>query len=192
MADDDWQPGTYDDVIASVPGYAELQRAVLDAVDRSATSVLELGVGTGETTRRLLAALPDARITGIDASAAMVDHAVSTLPTERVTVIRQRIEDELPPGHYDAVVSVLAVHHLTDDDKAELFRRVHGALRAGGRFVLGDVVVPRDPQRARVELEPEVDLPAPVDSLLRWARDAGFAASVTYEVDDLVVVVGRG
>jgi hypothetical protein len=38
--------------------------------------------------------------------------------------------------------SVLAAHHLGGPGKADLFRRVAAGLAPGGRFVLGDVVVP--------------------------------------------------
>ena len=51
----------------------------------------------------------------------------------------------MPEGPFDLVASALAVHHLHDVDKAELFGRVRGVLAPGGLFVLGDVVVPIDP-----------------------------------------------
>ena len=48
-------------------------------------------------------------------------------------------------GQFDLVFSALAVHHLDTAGMEDLFRRVAGVLSPGGRFVLGDVVVPRDP-----------------------------------------------
>lgn len=54
----------------------------------------------------------------------------------------QRLEDPLPEGPFDLVVSVLAVHHLEADEKRDLFRRVRRALAPGGRFVLADLIVP--------------------------------------------------
>ncbi len=59
----------------------------------------------------------------------------------RVTTTVQRLEEPLPAGPFDVVVSALAVHHLDATAKRDLFARVHAALRAGGRFVLGDVVL---------------------------------------------------
>ena len=48
-------------------------------------------------------------------------------------------------GNIDLVVSALAVHHLDGAGKADLFARIAARRRSGGRFVLGDVVVPDDP-----------------------------------------------
>ena len=56
-------------------------------------------------------------------------------------------QDPLPEGPFDVVVSALAVHHLDGAEKADLFQRVTASLAPGGRFVLGDVVVPEDPVR---------------------------------------------
>ena len=74
-----------------------------------------------------------------------------------------RMEDPLPDGPWDLVISVLAVHHLDDDGKRDLFRRVREQSRA---LVLGDVVAV-EPQT--VELEPGVDLPASAADQAAWA-----------------------
>lgn len=189
MQDDAWDPERYDEVVDSVPGYDELQQAVIDASRGAAPieRVLELGVGTGETTRRLLAAHPAALLIGIDGSPAMLRAARASLPAERVTLSLRRLEGQLPESRFDLVVSVLAVHHLIDVDKVALFGRVRTVLPDGGTFVLGDVVVPRDSTRAFVELEEGVDLPAPIDAQVTWLRDAGFDAAVAWERDDLAV-----
>ncbi|MEY2571058.1 MAG: hypothetical protein QOE63_1408, partial [Acidimicrobiaceae bacterium] len=107
-----------------------------------------------------------------------------------VALTEAQLEDALPGGSFDLVVSVLAVHHLTDVGKADLFARVRARLAPGGRFVLGDVVVPRDPSRALVELEEGVDRPALADAQLAWLRNAGLDAHIAWERDDLAVLVG--
>lgn len=38
----------------------------------------------------------------------------------------------------DAVVSALSIHHLEDDAKRRLFKRIHDALRPGGVFINAD------------------------------------------------------
>ena len=95
--------------------------------------VLELGIGTGETTKRILAAHPEAQITGLDSSPEMVFRARELVEDVQLA----RMEDPLPDGPWDLVISVLSVHHLTDDQKHLLFRRVREQSRA---LVLGDVV----------------------------------------------------
>ena len=50
-----WKPETYLEHIRSeVPRYDELQEQAIAAIPSSPERVLELGMGTGETTRRLI------------------------------------------------------------------------------------------------------------------------------------------
>ena len=48
------------------------RRQTVDAIPFPPGRVLELGVGTGETTRRLLERYPDAEVTGLDSQPEMV------------------------------------------------------------------------------------------------------------------------
>src|SRR5436853_6579130 len=55
-----WNPDTYlEQIRAEVPRYDELQKAAVEAVPFAPDRVLELGMGTGETTRVLLESHPD-------------------------------------------------------------------------------------------------------------------------------------
>jgi tRNA (cmo5U34)-methyltransferase len=184
-----WLPEDYGGVVATIPGYERLQdEAVAATTGLSPRVVLELGVGTGVTSGRLLAAHPRARLVGLDASAPMLEAARAALPADRVELVLGRLQDPLPDGPFDLVVSALAVHHLDPAGKRDLFRRVADRLAPEGRFVLADVVVPRDPADARVEIEAGYDLPSSVDEQLGWLRDVGLGARVTWEEADLAVI----
>jgi tRNA (cmo5U34)-methyltransferase len=184
VADYEWNPETYlAQMLDEIPGYEELQTAVAAATERLAVqTVLELGTGTGETALRVLAQHPDARWTGIDASEAMLARARERLPHADLRLAR--LEDPLPSGPFDLVVSVLAVHHLTGDGKRDLFTRI---AHVSDNFVLGDVVVPEDPQQATIEIDWEYDLPSSVAEQLEWLHAAGFDADATYVRPDLAV-----
>jgi tRNA (cmo5U34)-methyltransferase len=187
---DGWDPATYGDVVATIPGYERLQEELVAAtLDREPSTILELGTGTGETAQRLLDAHPRARLVGLDSSPAMLDAARSRLADRGVDLRLGLLEAELPEGPFELVVSALAVHHLNGRGKARLFRRVAERLAPAGRFALGDVVVPRDPRDAAVELEAGCDLPSRVDDQLRWLREAGLTASARWEQADLAVLV---
>lgn len=176
-------------MLSEMPGYHRLQDATAAATGRGAARILELGIGTGETARRVLARHPGASLVGIDASADMLAVARAALPPADLRVAR--LQDRLPPGPFDLVVSALAVHHLDAAGKADLFTRVAAVLEPRGRFVLGDVVVPEDPGNATTPLSPEYDLPSRVDDQLEWLRGAGFAPSVAWAAGDLAVLVGE-
>lgn len=185
-----WDPDTYPDTIrAEIGDYDELQVQVTAATRaRRATSILELGIGAGETAARVLAVHEGAHLTGVDSSPEMLAGAARALPGDRVTFVEADLADPLPPGPFDLVVSALAVHHLEGERKAELFERVAASLEPGGLFVLGDVVVPDDPADATIENEPGYDFPSPVGDQLGWLRRAGFDAEVFWSRRDLAVM----
>ena len=188
-----WDPETYLAWMRreGVPGYDRLQEEAVAATRGVAVrSILELGTGSGETTRRLLKAHPDARLVGIDANEAMLAAARERLDAARVRLELLRLQDPLPAGPFDLAVAALAVHHLTGPGKSDLFARLRDTLGPGGRFVLADVVVPERTDEAVTPLS-EVDFPSTVAEQLAWLRDAGFEAVVTWQERDLAVLAGR-
>ena len=184
MAGWDWDPDTYlAEMAAEIPGYVELQDAVATATEGiDALTVLELGTGTGETALRVLALHPGAAWTGIDSSEAMLARARERLPPADLRL--GRLEDALPPGPFDLVVSALAVHHLDADGKRDLFTRV---AQLTDVFVLGDVVVPERPGDAVIEIDGVYDVPSTAAEQVAWLRDAGFDVAVTPIRADLAV-----
>ena len=158
-----WDPGTYlEKIRGEVPRFDELQAAAIAAVPFAPARVLDLGIGTGETSRRLLEAHPDARITGLDSSPEMVFRAREL----GIEVRLARMEDPLPDGPWDLVVAVLSVNHLDADARKELLRRVREQSRA---LVIGDVVGPDE-----------------LEDLLAWS-----GGETAWRADDLAVVVAE-
>ncbi|MCB0865187.1 MAG: class I SAM-dependent methyltransferase [Solirubrobacterales bacterium] len=127
-----WDPETYlQQVRAEIPRFDELQDAAIEAIPFPPRRVLDLGVGTGETARRLLAAYPEAEITGLDSSAEMLFRARELGIETRLA----RMEDPLPDGPWDLVIAVLSVGELDDEGKRDLLRRVREQSRS---LVLAD------------------------------------------------------
>jgi tRNA threonylcarbamoyl adenosine modification protein (Sua5/YciO/YrdC/YwlC family) len=182
----------YTDAIrADLPGYDSLQDELAGASGAGARRILELGTGTGETARRLLARHPDATLVGIDENERMLAVARDALAGSRVSLLAARIEEPLPEGPFDLVASALCVHHLDGAAKADLFCRVRDALAPGGLFVLADVVVPDDPADQTSPLTPGYDRPSPLPDQLRWLIEAGLEPRVVWEHGDLAVVAAR-
>lgn len=169
-----WEPETYLETIrAEVPRYDELQEETVKAVPFPPQRVLELGMGTGETTKRLLAAYPDAWVVGLDSSPEMVFRLRETYDDVQLA----RMEDPLPDGPWDLVISVLSIHHLTDEQKRLLLRRVREQARA---LVIGDVV---KAARQVTPIDPGFDFPDSAAELAGWC-----GGEVVWEADDLAVV----
>lgn len=182
-----FDPDSYlEEIRADIPCYDELQD-VLAGTTRGlvARRILELGAGTGETARRVLALHPGAALVGIDASEEMLAVAREKLEADlRV----QRLEDPLPDGPFDLAVSALAVHHLDSREKRDLFHRVRRELAPHARFVLADVVVPQRPEDAVTPTTAGFDKPDRLDQLLAWLQEAGFDPEVEWVRKDLAVV----
>ncbi len=174
MAQFHWKPATYlDQIREEIPRYDELQEEAIAAVPFAPARVLELGMGTGETTRRLIESYPEAWVIGLDSSPEMVFRAREMYDDVQLA----RIEDPLPDGPWDLVIGVLSVHHLASEQKKALFRRVREQSRA---LVIGDVV------RADVQvapIDPTYDFPETAQDLASWC-----GGTVTWEADDLAVI----
>ncbi len=189
MSDDHFDPVTYREWVRDeVPHYDHLQESIAAATGVvEASAILDLGTGTGETLGRVLALHPSARAIGVDESAGMLAVAQGRLEEYAVTLQVADLRDPLPAGPFDLVVSALAVHHLDGPEKATLFARVAGALRPGGRFVLGDVILPPDAASSVIPLTDDWDKPSTVADQVRWLEEAGLVVTVPWQQDDLAL-----
>ena len=182
-----WDPDGYLEMVrAEVPDYDRIQDELAHATDGiDARRVLELGTGSGVTSRRVLARHPHAHLTGVDSS----EHMLGAADLPGADLRLQDLADPLPEGPFDLVFSALAVHHLDAAAKADLFARIAAVLAPGGRFVMADVVVPEDPADVVTPLDAGFDLPEAVPDLLAWLQDAGLRGRVAWQARDLAVLV---
>ncbi len=181
-----------------IPPYDRFYDTAVEAVALSTTSpqrVLDLGAGTGLLSAKVAAAYPTAELHMLDAAPAMLEQGRNRLG-DRGTVHIGDFAQPLPEGPFDAVVSSLAIHHLDDPGKRDLFARVHDALRPGGVFVDAEQVLGATPtldahyaawhKRASFALgttdeewdasmqRRSFDQCATVADQLTWLTDAGF------------------
>lgn len=125
-----------------IPGYDTMLDLVAEAlrttIRRRVPLIVDLGIGTGALSERCLAALPGARIAGVDADEGMLRAARERLGSPLKTTIQENFESvEIP--RCDAVVASLALHHIpTPARRLRLFRRIARALRPGGVLVSAD------------------------------------------------------
>lgn len=177
--------------------------------------VLDLGAGTGLFAAMLLERYPDASIRLLDASEGMLDQASKRFAGQ--PAISFRLGDMATSdisGHWDLVISAVAIHHLDDDAKKALLRRVRTALRPGGLFVNAEQVLgptpAADSRYAKIWLEqvraagvPEAEIAkaqermrhdrcACVEDQLAWMRQAGFTdVDCSFKVWRFAVLSGR-
>jgi ubiquinone/menaquinone biosynthesis C-methylase UbiE len=126
---------------------AYYQRVVERRLPTRCERILDVGCGAGAFATRL-AGRAD-RVDAVDKSAAMIEAARRRVPANVACVHADVMKLPLPAEHYDAIVSITALHHLPLGDA---LRHLAPALRPGG--VLAAVALPRAdlPREAPVEL----------------------------------------
>jgi len=103
-------------------------------------SILDLGAGTGILSATIVERVPTAKIHLLDASYEMLLQAANRLTKWQPRITVQSLSEELPEGPFDAIVSALAIHHLNDAEKRDLYNRILAALAPGGVFINAEQV----------------------------------------------------
>lgn len=184
MSDEWGDPGRVAEYLSrEIPHRAIAEEMLVEALPSRIERILDLGTGDG----RLLAAIrdryPDALAVGIDTSEPMLARAADRFEAD--PLVEFRAHDLAVPfadmGPLDAVVSGLAIHHLEDERKRELFEEIHTLLTPGGVFANLDLVTSassRQHERFRREIGRTQDDPtdrlADLPDQMGWLRNAGF------------------
>jgi ubiquinone/menaquinone biosynthesis C-methylase UbiE len=138
----------YDRLVGANPGYhADLRRSARAfGFGGEPVRLLDVGCGTGASTAALLAAAPNARIVGADASAGMLEQARAKPWPPGVEFVHARAEDLAEAGitgPFDGIFAAYLVRNLPDPDPA--LASFRDLLRPGGRLVVHDYSVRDNP-----------------------------------------------
>ncbi|QBR71601.1 methyltransferase [Beijerinckiaceae bacterium] len=162
------------------------------------TRILDLGAGTGLVSAMIRQKWQSVSLQLLDGSQAMLDQARGRFAgDDLVSFVEADMTQAELGGPWDVVVSALAIHHLEDAVKRELFGRVYAALQSDGWFINADQV--RAPAQTRQNRDHRMwreqalklgaresdlvaaeermrhDRCATLEDQLAWLRDAGFA-----------------
>jgi trans-aconitate 2-methyltransferase len=126
----EWDADTYDAV--SDPQF-EWGTEVLERLElRGDEVVLDAGCGSGRVSAELLRRIPDGKLIAVDGSEAMIAKAEERLG-EGVTYLVADLSKLEIGQPVDLIFSTATFHWIVDHDR--LFKRLHAALRPGGRLV---------------------------------------------------------
>lgn len=125
--------------------------------------VLELGCGTGFTTRQLLDSREDARILAVDNAPAMLAQARELL-TEPLAAGRLELREldalsalqSLANNSVDIVASAYALHNFLSGYRSRVLAEILRVLKPGGVFVNGDRYAIDDPAEHLRQLQEEI------------------------------------
>ena len=188
----------YDEhMLRDIEGAKEFYPFTASLLPREAgTQVLDLGCGTGLELEWYFRYAPEAKVTGIDLSAGMLDALRGKFSGDHLTLIQgSYFEVPLSEETYDAAVSVESLHHFTKEEKLGLYRRLYAALKEGGSFILTDYFADTDAQeqhfrqellRLKAEQQLGNDVFYHYDTPLTWAREMDALREAGFrEVTDL-------
>ena len=136
---------TYDQEMISKFGeyyFRVIKKIVEFTQPKSQDIVLDLGAGTGAVSFALAPRVK--RVIAVDISESMLAEARKKAEDANIGNIEFVVGDFLQPNvseKVDAIVSNIALHHLTDEDKAKAIKNMAGLLNDKGRIVLGDVII---------------------------------------------------
>ncbi|MFD3540224.1 class I SAM-dependent methyltransferase [Streptomyces sp. NPDC058662] len=140
----------YDLLVAASPGYhGHLRRSArrLGLPDEGrGARVLDLGCGTGASTAALLSAARRADITGVDASAGMLERAAAkTWPTgvRFVEASADRLGEAGVDGPFDAVFAAYLLRNVPDPDRT--LAAVRARMAPGGRIAVHEYALSGKP-----------------------------------------------
>ncbi|MEU9324365.1 class I SAM-dependent methyltransferase [Streptomyces canus] len=145
---------TYDRLTALNPGYrTDLLRSARRLQlprDGAGLHLLDLGCGTGASTRALLRAAPRARITAVDASSGMLRRALAKPWPAHVRFLHLTAEEAAAAGEepYDAVFAAYLFRNVTDPDG--VLGTVRSLLRPGGRLAVHEYSLSGSPAHRAV------------------------------------------
>jgi tRNA (cmo5U34)-methyltransferase len=169
-----------------LPHRTEGEKVLLEQIPKSAKRVLDLGTGNG----RLLALLklnnPSLEGVALDFSEPMLEQAKLRFAKDKhVTIIKHDFSFPLTKelGTFDAVVSSLAIHHLTHPRKKQLYTEIFNILNPKGVFCnLEHVSSPTENLHLKflsaIDFTLETEDPSnkllDVETQLGWLREIGF------------------
>ena len=116
--------------------------------------LLDVACGTGHLLRMLGAALPQARLFGVDLSPHYISRARALLPRELdVSLVCENAERlPFPDASFDAVTSVFLLHELPSDVRARILAEIARVVRPGGLAVVADSLQLADAPELEAEL----------------------------------------
>lgn len=121
-------------------GYKRLLNAIYNQVlAQPGRTVLDIGFGTGVLTAKLYQQGCD--VWGQDFSRRMIALAQAKMPKAHLYHgdFSAGLVPELRARRYDAIIATYSLHHLTDEQKAELLRGLLPLLKADGHIYIGDI-----------------------------------------------------
>jgi len=185
-----------------IPVFDDFYGFTIDSIELEdpIPNILEIGTGTGLLTEMFLEKYPNARMDLVDVSEEMLNIAKERFSgNTNLKFHTKNIMDFTPEEgkQYDGIISSLAIHHLSLEEKEELYNKIGEWIKPGGIFVNAEMIAAETKyldkiyQKKQIEMalnagldeegkakameRMHLDLKVPVSMQLKWLENAGFS-----------------
>jgi tRNA (cmo5U34)-methyltransferase len=148
----------YDLFQLASPHYSQLQNSVGELLmqeysssDLTEINVLEIGFGTGITTKIVLLADKRIVVSGMDNEPKMLSQAETALAS--IGRYKLKAQDALeylkpiPDNFFDAAISAFVIHNFHKDYRFEVLKEIHRILKPSGIFINADKIGASNPEQ---------------------------------------------
>nr|WP_321498376.1 class I SAM-dependent methyltransferase [uncultured Methanolobus sp.] len=122
-----------------IPNHSFFFKTLVDFIPIGEKKLFELGCGPGFITEKILIENPDLKITCIDKSPWMLEIIKSKSTLKDVKLILGDVFHTWPDNKFDAILTVLNLHHFDDEDRSKVINMIYSSLSKNGVFITGDV-----------------------------------------------------
>ncbi len=188
--------------LPKVGGLLHKEMAVSFLPDETKT-LLDLGCGTGLELDFVYRRFPNAQVTGVDIAEGMLAELRRRLPNAPITLhCGSYFDFPIQALHYDAVLSVMSLHHFDAAKKLPLYQRIRAGLKPGGCFLLCDrfALSQEEEDRFHADLAAQkeaeglsdgmyhFDIPTYFENELQTLRTAGFSAELVWQEETTCIL----
>lgn len=206
---DKYASSRYDrDIVLTIPFHTEIHKLIKKFIIanykvQDKLGVLDLGAGTGITSKLITGLLPNSNLTVVDFSKKMLGGARKKLGIKNIRYLLGDYSKLNFTVKYDIVVSVIGIHHQNTSGKKKLFKKIFKLLKPNGVFIFGDLVTYKDKEKAALNQALHLynlvknatnkkmltewayhhlylnDL-APIENQLKWLNGFGFKTNLKF------------
>lgn len=171
----------------TLPHRTEGEKVLLEQIPADAKRILDLGTGDGRLLALARISRPDSEGVALDYSEPMLAQAQKRFANDpNVAIVKHDLNLPLSPeiGKFDAVISSLAIHHLSNERKQQLYTEAFQLLNRGGVFCNLDRVAAATPAihlkyivavGRTPDSEDKSNKLLDMETQLGWLRQIGFA-----------------
>lgn len=199
----------YDDhMLHSVKGCKEGYVKLAELVPKNATTLLDLGCGTGLELDEIFKFLPHIKVTGVDLTKAMLDRLREKHHDKDITLFNaDYFGFDFGVEVYDVIISFQTMHHFSHKEKIGLYSKIHKSLKNYGLYIECDYMITEQSDEEffysesdRIRKEQNIpegefyhyDTPCTIDNQIKMLKKAGFVKpEMIWRMENTTIIIAN-